>query len=63
MNSAQARVAWVVVILLSLCSVGIGIWDWYDKYFRAVQILLYLVVPILLIGGLAFYRAKEKADK
>jgi hypothetical protein len=68
MNRKQTRVAWIVVILLSLTSVLGGLVVFFNNTSVEVGstlagLVLLPVLPILLIGGMAFLRAKDVKDK
>ncbi len=77
MNKRQTRVAWIMALALSAVSMLIGILTAQDAFYydrgRRSQSIYYdelilptclaFAVPILLLGGLAFYRAKEKGEK
>ncbi|MBA7493391.1 hypothetical protein ES702_03949 [subsurface metagenome] len=62
MNKAQAKIAWWVVILLSLTSLVYGLYLWWYSYDFSFEVMLitFFIIPLLLIGGLAFIRAKDK---
>lgn len=70
MNKAQMKIASIMAILLS----GISIYYGFEKHLRIHRIpghridtglflLFVVVVPILLIGGLLFIRAKKKSEE
>jgi len=64
MNKKQKKIMWVVAIVISCCSFIIGFshpyFSWWDFSIRKTPgfILFVFIIPILIIGGLLFYRAK-----
>lgn len=64
MNKRQAKIAWWLIILLSVI---LAIWgligpegnSFYEETY-GVFVLFTLVVPVVLIFGFAFIRAREK---
>lgn len=59
LNKNQSNILWAVDVLLSLISVGYGIYMFDDREIGQ-GVLFTFVLPIILNGGLFFYRAKEK---
>lgn len=62
MNKKQVIIIWIMAILLSFISVLYGI-AMFDDGKLDQGLLFVFVIPILLIGGLAFYCAKEKRSR
>lgn len=66
LNQKQIKIALIMVILLSVLSVIIGIfWMPYDWFYWVPEyatpgLVFLFAIPILLIGGFLFYRAKDK---
>ncbi|MGR3303312.1 MAG: hypothetical protein ACUZ8I_12525 [Candidatus Scalindua sp.] len=61
MNEAQAKIAWWVVILLSLASLVYGVFLLgEDRASFEAMLLTFFIIPVFLLGGLAFIRAKDK---
>ena len=59
MTKTQARIAWAAIIILSIFSFFFG-WAMGDVEKVALSIIFQWLVPILLIGGLSFYRSKTR---
>lgn len=67
MNKKQARIAWVVVVLISLVAALGGLVVFSNNYSGEVGstlagLMLLPGLPILLIGVMAFIRAKDAKD-
>ena len=67
MNKRQARIGWMMAIVLSVISAFIGIVFQTNKRgflpietrYQLCTLLLSVVVPFVLIAGFAFWRAKD----
>ena len=59
LTKTQVRIAWIIIIILSIISFFFG-WAMGDIEKRLLSVIFQWLVPILLIGGLMFFRSKTK---
>ncbi len=59
MTKMQVRIAWIIVIILSIVSFFFG-WAMGDIDKTLLSVIFQWLMPILLMGAFSFYRSKTK---
>ena len=63
MNKKQKIVGWCVVVLLAIAVLLFGIYWWEWEGLDGLSFSFTVVIPILLIGGFAFFAVRDDGDK